>query len=836
MRKIFAIVVILVCAASFSAKAQMSDSAVQEYVKSAYASGKSETQIATELAARGVSTAQLQRIKNSLTSKAGDKTAVKDASESRLRQRVGEKEVSPVKGKNKNSQYMNAKNPGAKNQQIKSMYNLGKKVVLYDDEGNPVEVPLSAFEEKEETPIFGHDIFSSFEELTFEPNENQATPENYKLGPGDEVIIDIWGANEANIRQTISPEGRIIVSQLGPIYLNGLTITQAAAKIKKVASQIYAGVEGERPVSDISVTLGQNRTIQVNVMGDVNTPGTYRLSGFATVFNAIYRAGGITDIGSLRNIHVLRGGKNIADVDVYDFIFYGKQSVDVKLQDGDVVQVPAYGTLVQVAGSVKRPMKYELKDGETVASLVTFAGGFAGDAYSNDLNIVRQTGKEKRVHTVAEKNYSSFALCDGDFVTVGSVIDRYENKVEVNGAVFRPGIFELGSEIATVKQLVLHAGGLTEEAFLNRAVIIREKDDLSLETVSVNLGGIMNGTASDVLLKKNDILTVSNIHKIDEVGTLSILGYVENPGEYEFAEGTSIEDLILIAGGLKKGASTAKVDVARRIDDKNATEKSELYSETFTFSISEGLVIGGEEFILQPYDVVSVRRSPGYQEQKIVTVNGEVNFAGEYALVNGAERLSDLVKRAGGASSVAYLKGGRLTRRMTDDEIAMRLASADKMTFENEADSLKFQRQLEKTSFTVGIQLDKAISNPGSDYDIILRDGDVLDVPEYIGTVKVNGAVMNPNTVSFISGKPVSHFVNLAGGYTMKAKRSRTYVVYMNGNVALARRGGKVEPGCEIIVPKKPERTPMPATAYISLGTSAASMAMVIMNIVNMVK
>lgn len=848
LKKGIILVSMALCLASFSAWAQMTDDAIVEYAKSAYAEGKSQTDIAKELIARGVSTTQLQKLADKLkAAKQGDQTVNKNAS-TRLRQPVGQddkkaklkkgymsvqsKNLPQMKGGIQNAQNAFGQQELPEELMLEQTGDMGESVFLYDEEGNQIIVPLEALQAKEEEiPIYGHDLFDG-EELTFEPNENQATPENYKLGPGDEVIIDVWGANEANYRETISPDGRIIVSQVGPMYLNGLTISQASAKIKKAMAQIYAGVEGDRPVSDISVTLGQNRTIQINVMGEVNAPGTYRLSSFTTIFNAIYRAGGITDIGSLRTIRIMRGGKAIGEVDIYDYLFYGKENNDVKLQDGDVINVPPYNSLVEVEGNVKRPMKYELKEGESLTSLLTYAGGFAGDAYSEALTVVRQTGKEKQVYSVKESKYSSFTLSDGDKITISPAIDKYSNKVEVTGAVFRPGAYELGGEIATVRQLVQHAGGLTEDAFLNRALILREKEDLSFETVAVDLGGIMTGKAADVLLKKNDILSVSNKHNVEEIGTLTVLGYVMYPGEYDYADGTTIEDLILMAGGLKLGASIANVDVARRTNDKTATIKSETYAETFTFNVKDGFVMGGDEFVLQPYDVVTVRRSPGYREQKIVTVSGEVNFEGEYALVNGSERISDLVKRAGGVTNYAYLKGGRLTRTMNEEELAVRQASIDMMESGTLSDSTKVDKNMLATTYTVGIQLDKALANPGSDYDVTVREGDILFVPEYISTVRVQGEVMYPNTISYISGKPVSYYIQQGGGYGTKAKKNKTYVVYMNGTIALASKGAKVEPGCEIIVPTKPERQKMPATAYVSLGTSVASMAAVITTLI----
>lgn len=802
--------ILAVCAWSYNASAQMTDQAIIDYAKTASAQGKSHTEMAKELMARGATMAQIQDITARLNAEKAQKSTPAASADSRMRRPVGNDASTPAVGQTAPKDYM-----------------------LYDQDGNPVILRTVETPSNNTTvvPIYGHDMFRTAA-LNFEPNENQATPANYKLGPGDEIIIDIWGANEAAIRQTISPDGKIIVSQVGPIYLNGLTVSQAENRIKRALSQIYSGVDGDNPVSDISVSLGQNRTIQVSVMGEVNAPGTYRLSGFSTVFNALYRAGGVTGIGSLRAVRIVRGGEIVGESDIYEYIFYGKEGGNIKLQDGDVINVPAYGNLVEVTGNVKRPMRYEMKAGETVSSLVTYAGGFSGDAYTEDLSVVRQTGSEKQVFTVKEGEYSSFSLADGDVVNISHSMERFSNKVEVKGSVFRPGIFEFGGEIATVRQLVEHAGGPTEDAFLVRAVLLREKEDLSFETVPVDLANVLSGKAADILLKKNDVLTISNKHEIDKIGSLTILGYVNAPGEYVYSEGTTVEDLILMAGGLMLGASLENVNVARRTNDNRATSKGDTYAETFDLDILDGYVIGGDEFVLQPYDVVTVRRSPGYREQKIVSVSGEVNFEGEYALVNGAERLSDLIKRAGGVSNFAYLKGGRLTRKMNEEEKAVRDASIEAMKNGSVTDSTNIDRDLYASTYTVGIQLDKAIASPGSDYDVTLREGDVLFVPEYVSTVNVHGDVMYPNTVSFIAGKPVSYYIQQGGGYGIRAKRSKTYLVYMNGTIALAKRGAKVEPGCEIIVPEKPEREKLPAQAYTSFGSSLTSMAAMVVALI----
>ena len=522
-------------------------------------------------------------------------------------------------------------------------------------------------ENEESIQIYGHDLFRG-RALTFEPNENAATPQDYRLGPGDQVIIDIWGYSEGSYTLTISPEGRVYISQVGPIQLSGLTIAAATEKIRKALVSKYSSIGGSKPNTSVSVTLGSIRTIQVNVMGEVGTAGTYRLSSFATVFHALYRAGGVTSRGSLRAIKVIRGGDQIASVDVYDYLMEGRTDTDIALREGDVILVPPYVNIATISGKVKRPMSYELLGGETLSTLIDYAGGFASDAFREDFRVIRQTGPERQVFNVKAGQAGGFRLEDGDYVTVGASMDRFANKVEVRGYVFRPGMFELGKEIATVRQLIAGAGGLKEDAFTGRAVIMREKDDLSLETVSVDLSGILSGKADDVLLRKNDILVVSGIHEINDRGTLTINGAVASPGVFPFSENTTVEDLILQAGGLLEGASYSRVDVARRVTDPYSTMPKDTIGETFSFAIKDNLAIdGGENFYLQPYDVVSVRRSPAFRTQKFVRIEGEVAFPGEYVLLTEGERLSDLLRRAGGKTGRAFLHGSTLTRRMNEE-------------------------------------------------------------------------------------------------------------------------------------------------------------------------
>ena len=678
-----------------------------------------------------------------------------------------------------------------------------------------------------EDEVFGRNIFNTAS-LTFEPNINLATPENYRLGPGDEIIIDIWGASQNTIKQEISPDGFINIPNLGLVYLGNKTMKEADGLLKEELRKIYADSG-----NSIKVTLGNIRTIQVNVMGEVMFPGTYTLSSFSTVFHALYSAGGVSPIGSLRNVKVARGGSVVATLDVYEYIMKGKIEDDICLQEGDVIIVPAYEALVKITGKVKRPMRYEMKKNESVGTLLAYAGGFASDAYKKTLRVIRQDGSEYSVATVDENNYTNFQVQDGDAVTVDPILDRYTNRLEIKGAVYRPGIYQLSGNLNTVRQLVEKADGLLGEAFTARAVLYRERENLTREVQPVDVVGILNGTVPDIALRKNDILYIPSIHDLQDWGKVTISGEINKPGEYTYADNMTLEDLVITAGGLKEAASIVRVDIARRIRDPKSTTESETTGENYSFALKDGFVIDGQPgFVLQPYDQVIVRRSPSYSEQVNVTVNGEVLYSGQYNLRTKNERLSSVIERAGGVSKFAYVRGAKLTRVANAEELK-RMEDAIRMIRKEIGDAVATSMGLTVDStFTVGIDLEAALANPGSDADIVLREGDVINVPEYNNTVKISGAVMMPNTVSFLQGKKVSYYLSQAGGYSSQAKKSKKFIIYMNGQVAEVKGSGKkqIEPGCEIVVPNKTRKfnfaTMMSnATSFASLATMVASLA-----------
>jgi len=795
---------------------QMSDDQVIQYVKEANKSGKSQKQITTELLRRGVTKEQVSRIQQ----KYSESNTVSNKSNempSQLRQRTL---VDDGGGQRRTTDYSEV---GMLDETV------GGRV---DNRADNTATTDNA------SQIFGHDVFTN-RNLTFEPSINLATPVDYRLGPGDEVIIDVWGASENTIRQSISPEGTIQVSGLGPVQLSGMTVKDANAYLQREFSKIYSGISGSEPTSQIKLTLGDIRTIQINIMGEVAVPGTYTLSSFSSVFHALYRAGGVNKIGSLRSIKVVRNGKTIADLDVYDYLMKGKMKDDIRLQEGDVIIVNPYESLVRIAGKVKRPMFYEMKPTETVATILNYAGGFTGDAYKKAVRIIRKSGREHQVYNVDEMDYSVFRLDDGDSISVDAVLKRFENRVEIRGAVYRSGLYELSGTVNTVKQLIKKAEGLRGDAFLNRALLDRENEDLSHEVIAVDLGGLLKGTVADIPLQKNDILYIPSIHDLKEEETISIHGEVASPGTFLFSKNMTIEDLLVQSGGLLEAAATTKVDITRRIKDPKSTSFSSVLGKTYSFDIKDGLVVGGEgDFHLEPFDEVYVRKSPAYRKQQNVVVAGEVLFGGNYALVKKNERLSDLISKAGGITPDAYVKGARLIRKMTEEE-QRRQADAVRMARMGEGkDSISVEKLNISDTYTVGINLEKAISNPGSDFDLVLREGDVLFIPEYINTVKISGAVMYPNTVLYKRGESLRYYINQAGGYGNLAKKKKAYVVYMNGTVSRPKSRDKkaIEPGCEIIVPSKEEKKRMSTAEILGMGSTTASIAAMIATMVNLFK
>lgn len=846
------------------AQSSMTDSQVAEFVQKEAAKGTPQSQIVTRLMQNGVDISQIRRVKKmyerqkqNLGLGSTDQTTQPT---SRLRTNNGKKNEEEAEADKKATATINRKRAASTTQRIQGNTTWKQEYDENDQDFLQMQnelLPLTKRkeekdnEEKEDSgkKVFGRDIFNN-KNLTFEPAMNIATPQSYMLGPGDVVAVDVYGASQKTFNCTVSPDGQIVIEGFGPIQVGGLSIASAKARIRSTLGSRYRS-------SRINLSLGQTRTITVNVMGEVKVPGTYTLSAFATVFHALYMAGGTNDIGTLRNIKIYRNNHLISVCDIYDYILNGKMTGNVRLNDGDVISVGPYDCLVDITGKVKRPMYYEMKKNESVGTLLKYAGGFTGDAYTKAVRVNRKTGREYAVFNVDEFDMNSFRIADGDSVTVDSVLPRYHNTVEIKGAVFRPGMYQLGDGINSVRTLIQHAEGLTEDAFTNRAVMHRMNEDRTLKVIPVDIKGIMSGKIADIPLKENDVLFIPSKQIAMTERTITIQGEVQYPGIYKYADNETLEDLVLQAGGLKDAASTVKVDIARRVVIPHALTTDSIIAQNYTFALKDGFVIDGEPgFVLQPFDEVYVRKNPSYSVQQNVSIEGEAQFPGTYTLSKRNARLTDLLKAAGGITDIAYIKGARLERQANADEKA-RMEAAYKMQQEQlqqqllqlaassqnsnimQAGTEATKKQLEKfqvpNSYPVGIELDKAISNPQSDANIVLRAGDRLILPRYTATVKINGAVMYPNVVSFQKGKSAHYYINAAGGYAQNARKGGAYIIYMNGMVAKAKTGAKIEPGCEIVVPSKITRK-MSIAETMSLGTGMASIAAMIATIANVVK
>ena len=800
-------------------QAQMSDVQVMQYVQRESKNGATQSQIATKLMQKGVTMQQLQRVRSQYEKMNGTSAVRSSGSttdqltaDSRMRSSNGAVRVD-AEGKELFVQTVSSPDADGETASIEN-----RQKVYIPDSVNTINGKR----------VFGRDIFNQ-KALSFEPNMNIATPTSYIVGPGDKVFVDVYGGSQKSEQMEVGPDGSIVVTGYGPIHIAGLSVAAANAKIKQTLGKRYSS-------SQIRMTLGQTRTIMVNVMGEVMAPGTYTLSAFASVFHALYMAGGVNSLGTLRDIKVFRGGRQIASVDIYDYILNGKLSGNIRLAENDVIMVGPYHNIVDVAGNVKRPMAYEMKKNESIATLLKYAGGFTGDAYKKAVRVNRTAGEQYSVYNVNEFDMSSFRLQDGDSVTVSGNLRRYENMVEIAGAVFRPGQYSLGGNVTTVKSLIEQADGLTEDAFAGRGVLHRMKEDRTRRVISLDIQGILNGTVADVPLENEDVLTIASKQEKTNERTVTIFGEVMFPATYEYADDESIEDLIIQAGGLTDAASTVKVDVSRRMIDPKATVDSREVAQTFSFTLKDGLVVdGSKDFVLQPYDEVYVRKSPGYMPQRNVTVEGEVLFAGTYPLAHKNQRLSEVVKAAGGVTKEAYIRGARIERPMNDDEKFRlnRILQLAKVQSGAGFDSNKVDQD---SVYYVAIELDKALANPGSDYDVVLREGDRIIVPEFSGTVKIDGNVMYPNTASYSSGKSYKWYVrNQAGGFGMGAKKSRAFILYQNGAVKKA-TGAKIEPGCEIFVPSKTRSANDKISMIANLGTSLATMVTMLATVTNLIK
>ena len=847
-----------------SAQSSMTDDQVFKYIIKEHQEGTSQQQIVVQLMQRGVDINQIRRVRKKyerLAKEQGLGAVSNSAENSNDRTRTKKSQML-------DSQYDDKLMAGKTNKNhydsdlrikddmitVRTFDEEDEDFLEFQDElnewlpGDTITMYENLVEKmkKQKKKIFGHDMFNN-KKLTFEPNMNIATPENYRLGPGDAVYVDIYGASQKTIESTVSPDGSVVIEGYGPVYVAGMTVSQANATIKKKLGSRYQS-------SQLRLTVGETRSIMVNVVGDVKTPGTYTLSAFASVFHALYMAGGVTDLGTLRNIRIYRNNQLLSVVDIYDYILNGRMTGNVRLQDNDMIMVGTYDCLVYIDGKVKRPMYYEMKKNESLQSLVKYAGGFTGDAYKGSVRVIRKSGREYSIYTVDEFDMPSFTLTDGDSVTVDSIIDRYTNMVEVKGAVFRPGKYQVGGDIKTVRHLIEQSGGVREDAFTPHAVMHRMRKDRTLEVLRLDVDGIFDGTKADIDLQPNDVLFIPTRQDMMEDQTLTIHGEVHYPGVYRYAANETIEDFILQAGGLKETASTVKVDISRRVNNPSALTTDSTIAIIHSFALKDGFVIDGEPgFTLEPFDEVYVRKSPGSYKQQNVTIEGEVLFAGTYTISKKNMRISELVAMAGGLNDRAYSRGARLERRYTQEErmnamealkkareqaevnLQEQIARSGNASLANVSQTQQLQKYEVGETYPVGIDLNLAMANPGGDEDIMLREGDRIIVPQYSGTVKISGEVMHPNSVAYEEGKGVSYYINQAGGYGSKAKKRQTYIIYMNGKVAKVSHSAKPLPGCEIVVPSKPiTKTSLAET--LSIATSVGSFAAIIATIANILK
>jgi len=686
--------------------------------------------------------------------------------------------------------------------------------------------------------IYGYSLFNN-KNLTFEPSLNIPTPKNYQIGPGDEILINVWGASQQDYILEVSPEGKIYINDLGPIYVNGLTIEKATNKIKYRLQAIYSGLAGEKPNTYAQVGLGKLRSIKVNVTGEAFMPGTYTLPSLATAFNALYYAGGPGINGSFRNIQIIRDNENVANIDLYEFLVYGTSEGNILLRDQDVVFIPPFITRVEVEGEVKRPGIYEMKEKETFSNLVDFTGNFNKNAYKKNIKLIRNTETEKEILDISQEKWNTTVLKNGDKIVVDQLIERFANRVEIRGAVYRPGPYELVNGM-TVKGLIEKADGIKEDAFTERAMIYRLQPNNKTEVVSIDLNALLSGDVEDVPLQREDIVSIFSIFDLEEEFTVSIKGEVQYPGTYPFHNKLKLGEILATSGGLKESASLAKIDIARRIKEKNSLKPGNEIAKVFTFSISERLKVtdSAHQFQLKPYDVVFVRKSPGYEEQKFVNISGEVSFPGSYSLTSKDDRISDLIKKAGGFTDEAYLEGSKLRRRINVQD-KERLRALQSIQSESE-DSVEFNITTE-TEQSIGIDLVKIINNPKSKFDLLLQEGDILIVPKQLQTVSMNGAFLYPIIARYDKTYRFKKYVNQAGGFAQDAKRNKTYVIYANGSVKRTHSllginfFPGIEPGAEIIVPRKEEKKKISVQEMVSLGSIVTSMSMVVVTTINVI-
>ena len=791
---------------------ELSDAQIRQFIQQVENSGLSESQLEQVASARGMAPSEI----------------------SKLRERVNKLKQSQQPAPTSNKQ--------AQSSQTGRALNYAPTPDSSFADPSKAEQALDAFKPK----IFGQDLFKN-SQITFEPNLRIATPPNYQLGPDDELNIDIYGYSEANYKLRVSPEGTINIPYVGVVQVSGLSMDQASQRIRAKLSTIYSNISSGN--TKVAISLGNIRSIKVTLLGEVTRPGTYTLPSLATVFNALYSSGGPTENGSFRTIEVIRNNRVIASLDIYDFLLKGFQRNNVRLQDQDVIRIPTYKKRVQFSGEVKRPYIFEALDKDKLQDIIDFAGGFTTEAYSARIKVIQNTAKERRITDVFDEAFNSYIPQNGDKYFAEPILERFENRISIDGAVFRPGQYQLEQGL-TLSTLIKKAEGVTEDAFLPRGYITRLRPDNTTELISFDLGKILSGTATDIPLQREDAVTISSIFELRDEYKVSIEGEVRKSGQFNFSENLSLEDLIQQAGGFKEGASAKRIEISRRVKDSDAGAANSRTAQVFQVDVDQNLKIQGPKFVLQPFDIVVVRNAAGYEVQRNVRIEGEVLYPGTYTITRRDERVSDLVKRAGGFTDLAYLDGASLKR---GDAVEKGSGKNRINSSETDAEKIDRLKRLQQTvndstdrvdenilkNALVGINLDRIMDNPGARYDLTLEDGDILIVPKQLQTVKVNGEVLAPVTVVYSASKGFKEYVSSAGGFSQKALKKRAYILYPNGSIQSTKRFlifnnyPIVKSGAEIFVPTKAERRKLTPGETIGLASAIASLGAIAFGIMN---
>jgi protein involved in polysaccharide export with SLBB domain len=785
---------------------ELSDEQIQKIINQAEQSGMTQQQLEQMVVARGLPASELQKLKlriAELQNQTDQSQDSEDASGRQLKDDIS----------------------------VRTSFDIMNEMFFTEEDTALTE------EDKLKQKIFGFSLFNN-EKLTFSPSLNIATPENYIIGAGDEINIDIWGASQQNYSLAVNPEGYIFIDALGPVYLSGLSIEKANAKIKDKLSSIYSGLSGESPNTFLQVSLGDLKSIKVTVSGDVNLPGTYSLPALATAFNALYYAGGPSINGSFREVKIIRGGKEFSKFDLYDFLVKGSTPTNIRLKDEDIVFIPPCVKRVEIEGEVVRPGLYEFLEEESLSDLISYSGGFKSDAYKSRVKIFRKGDKQKEVLDIDKKDFEQTELLDGDVLLIDPILNKYANRVEIRGAVYREGVFAL-QENMTLKQLIEKAEGYREDAFLTRGYIYRLGSNYKTEMISFDPIKLLNGEAEDIKLSREDFIKIPSLLDLEEEKLVILEGEVLNPGEYPYYENLKLGEILLEAGGLLESASLARIEVARRIRNSEATKPTPGVAEVFQFPISKSLNINdiASDFVLEPFDVIVIRKSPDYKEQQIITVEGEVAFPGEYILTHKTERISDIINRAGGFTPEAYLKGATLIRKVEEDNEENRRKALESIMRES-ADSAEFDVPMEREQ-AIGIDLQQILAGPKSKYDLLLQEGDILRIPKQLQTVRLSGALLYPVTVRYDQMKLFRNYITQAGGFASNAKRNKAYIIYANGSVnrtqsfIFIRDFPKVEPGAEIVIPAKPPKDKMTPQEWVGLTSVLSSTALVLVTVID---